>query len=72
MLLIMGNEPPTRASVVRVRPFGFIYNAELGRIECLRCGGRAFTRRKDMIELWERSHLKCCKRKDKPVVSSCA
>jgi hypothetical protein len=68
----MLHEPPIRASVVRIRPFGFIYNAEQGRVECLRCGGRAFTRHKDMIELWERAHLQCCRRKDHPVVTACA
>ena len=67
------DEPnPTKASVGRVRPFGFVYNLELGRIECLRCGGRAFTRCKAMIEVWERAHQQCCRRKDKPTISFCA
>jgi hypothetical protein len=68
----MEDERPARVSVVSVRTFGFIYNAELGRIECLRCGARAFTRDKNMIELWERAHLQCCRRKDKPAVTACA
>lgn len=71
-VVTMEHKPPMRVSVVSVRSVGFIYNAELGRVECMRCGGRAFTRRKDMIELWERAHLQCCRRKDQPLVTVCA
>lgn len=62
---------PTRASVVAVRARGFVYSVEMGRIECLRCGGRAFTRDRDMVLLWERAHLQCC-RKKQVFVSACA
>ncbi len=61
-----------RASVVSVRSQAFVYNAEQGRIECLRCGGRAFTRQTEMVELWERAHTECCRRKDSPEIEVCA
>lgn len=58
--------------VGRVDASDFVYNADLGRVECARCGHRAFTRSLAAARIWELAHEKFCRFRDKVADLRCA
>lgn len=47
--------------VGRVEPSDFVYHFDLGRVECSKCGHRAFSKNLAVIRIWELAHEKCCR-----------